>query len=131
MIKVTAAILINNNQVLVAKRKSTDKLPNKWEFPGGKIEGNETAEQCLIRELNEEFGIKIKVLGYFGESIYQYPDFKIKLIAFNCKWLSGQIKSSAHDDYRWVNIDKLEKYDFANADKPLVVKLKKEFKNDF
>jgi 8-oxo-dGTP diphosphatase len=131
MILVTAAILIKDNSVLIAKRKSSDSLPNKWEFPGGKIEDNETAEQCLIRELKEEFGINIKITSYFGDSIYQYPEFKIKLIAFHCKWLDGQIVSSAHDEYKWVRIEKLDKYDFADADIPLVKKLMKEYQNGF
>ena len=130
MIKVTAAIILKDNQALIAKRKSTDSLGNKWEFPGGKIEDNETSEECLVRELKEEFGININVVNYFGESIYQYPDFKIKLIAYKCKWINGQISLNAHDDYKWIPINKLGKYDFAEADKPLVKKLIKEGRYD-
>jgi len=55
MIRVTAAIIINNDRILIAQRLNTDKLAGKWEFPGGKIENNETPEQCLIREMKEEF----------------------------------------------------------------------------
>jgi len=54
IIKVTAAIFVNDGMLLIAKRKSTARLPNLWEFPGGKIELNETPEACLKRELKEE-----------------------------------------------------------------------------
>ncbi len=55
MIQVTAAILVKDNKFLIAKRPAHDKLANKWEFPGGKIEDGETPEECLKRELYEEF----------------------------------------------------------------------------
>jgi 8-oxo-dGTP diphosphatase len=126
MIIVSAAILINNNKVLIAKRKATDKLSNKWEFPGGKVEFNETPEDCLIREKEEEFSIGIKIQSYFGESIYLYPDFKIKLIAYKVLWIEGEINLTDHQDYKWASINELKKFDFAAADIPLVEKLKEE-----
>ena len=55
MIKVTAAIFVQNNKILIAQRKAGDKLEYKWEFPGGKINPGETPEECLARELKEEF----------------------------------------------------------------------------
>ena len=69
MIKVTAAVLIKDGRILIAKRKANDKLANKWEFPGGKIELGESPEECLRREMWEEFQIKISVAEFFGESI--------------------------------------------------------------
>ncbi|NSW92570.1 MAG: NUDIX domain-containing protein [Firmicutes bacterium] len=57
MVKVTAALIVKDNQILIAKRKSNAKLANKWEFPGGKIEAGETPEECLRRELKEELNI--------------------------------------------------------------------------
>ncbi len=126
MINVTAAILIKNGLILIAKRKASDALSNKWEFPGGKIEKGESPEECLIRELKEEFDINTEIEEYFGESIYQYPDFKIKLIAYKVRWITGKIKSTSHDLYKWIKINDIDNYDFAEADRPLVKKLKKE-----
>lgn len=62
MILVTAAIIIKNNKVLIAQRKPYGYLANKWEFPGGKIENDESPESCLVRELKEEFSIDIKII---------------------------------------------------------------------
>ena len=126
MINVTAAILIKDGLILIAKRRASDTLSNKWEFPGGKIEAGESAEDCLVRELKEEFDINTDIEKYFGKSIYQYTDFKIKLIVYKVKWISGRIRSTSHDLYEWIKIDDIDNYDFAEADKPLVKKLKKE-----
>ena len=66
MKNVTAAILINDGKILIAKRGQRDKLPNKWEFPGGKVEEGETPEECLKREMYEEFQIEVVVGEYLG-----------------------------------------------------------------
>jgi 8-oxo-dGTP diphosphatase len=120
MILVTAAILIHNNKLLIAQRKSTDILANKWEFPGGKIEVNETPEDCLIREIKEEFSIDIKIQSHFGNSVYKYPNFIIKLIAYRILWISGEINIIDHQDYKWVSLNELSKFNFAPADIPFL-----------
>jgi len=126
MIEVTAAILIEKDLIFIAKRKSSDTLSNKWEFPGGKIEINETAKECLKRELKEEFNIEVSVGSFFGESIYQYPDLKVKLLAYRVFWRNGKIISTEHEDHKWVSIKEIGKYDFAEADKPFIIQLRKE-----
>ena len=54
---VTAAILVKDGLILIAKRRASDRLGNKWEFPGGTVEDEESPEECLEREMKEEFGI--------------------------------------------------------------------------
>jgi 8-oxo-dGTP diphosphatase len=66
--KVTAAVIFKNGKVLVAQRSPESSLPNKWEFPGGKMEENETPEDCLKREIQEELNIDIKVKEYLCSS---------------------------------------------------------------
>ncbi len=126
MIRVTAAILVKNGKVFIAKRNSSDKLANKWEFPGGKVEAGETFEQCLRRELLEEFGIIAEIGEFFGESIYCYKDAEICLLGFWAYWKSGQLSPSVHNEYKWVYPKELIKYDFAPADLPFVRKLRSE-----
>ena len=58
ILKVTAAILVKDGKILIAKRSSSDRLANKWEFAGGKVKDNEAPEACLKRELNEELNIE-------------------------------------------------------------------------
>ena len=131
MKKVTAAILIKDGLFLIAKRKKEDKLANKWEFPGGKIEKGETAEECLKREIKEELQINVKIGDFFGESLYYYPQGAIQLLAYWAYWESGGIELMVHDEYKWVSIKELDYYDFAPADIPLVKKLKERECNLF
>lgn len=123
MKKVTAAILINDDKVLIAKRKATKKSGDLWEFPGGKIEDGETPEECLKREIKEEFNIDIEVGNFFGESVYRYEHGAIQLLAYFANWKNGAISPAVHEEYRWVNINELDKFDFLPADVPLVTKL--------
>ena len=124
MIDVTAAILIKDGRVLIAKRKATDRLANKWEFPGGKVEDNETPEECLKREMQEELGIDVTVGKYLGESTYHYNHGSIKLLAFRTYWKGGDISLEAHDDYKWILLEQFKEIDFAPADITFVEKLR-------
>jgi len=125
MIDVVAAILENDkNEILLAKRKKGKILEGFWEFPGGKVEEDETPEQGLIRELKEEMNINIKVVEYIGENIHNYERGSINLIAFKAKILSGDIKLVDHDEYIWIDAIKLKDYKLAPADIPIVDLLK-------
>jgi 8-oxo-dGTP diphosphatase len=123
MIDVTAAILVKDGKVLIAKRKSSDKLPDKWEFPGGKVEAGETPQECLKREIQEEFGIDVSVGEFLGESVYHSNHGSIRLLAYLARWQAGNLSLKDHADYAWVMYDQLEEFDFAPADLPFVEKL--------
>ncbi|MDQ7094066.1 8-oxo-dGTP diphosphatase MutT [Desulfosporosinus sp. PR] len=128
MKEVTAAIILKDNKVLIAQRAPGENLAGKWEFPGGKIEAGETPQECLKREIQEELEIDIEVLDYFAQSIYDYSNGTIKLLAFFCRWLSGDVTLKVHSRFAWVSCPELEPYDFAPADISLVQKLKSETK---
>jgi len=123
LINVTAAILYNNGRLLIAKRKETGKLPNVWEFPGGKVESGEAPKDCLKREMEEEFNIGVTIGEYLGESIYHYDHGSIKLLAYITTWVAGEFTLKDHQAIEWVNIDDLSNYNFAPADIPFVEKL--------
>jgi 8-oxo-dGTP diphosphatase len=125
MQNVTAAIITHDRKVLIAKRKANDQQAGKWEFPGGKIRKDETPQQCLAREMREEFGIEVMVGDFFAESIYHYEDQSIRLMAFHAVWTKGNISLNAHAEFRWVSVDQINKFDFAPADVPLVEKLQR------
>lgn len=106
-IQVACAILEKNGLVLAAQRSETMSLPLKWEFPGGKIEANESAAACLERALEEELGIGITILEALPPSDWSYPTFAITLHPFVCTMDGGQIRLAEHKEIRWVNPEQL------------------------
>jgi 8-oxo-dGTP diphosphatase len=121
MIRVSCAIIINPfDQVLVTQRSPLMPLPLKWEFPGGKIEENETAEECLIREIKEELNIEIEITGSLRPNDHRYPDKLIRLIPFICRQKDGEIVLKEHADYKWLDVKDLLDLDWAEADLPVV-----------
>jgi len=123
MITVTAGILFKDSRVFIGKRKPAGRLAGRWEFPGGKVEGGETPEACLKRELEEELEIEAMVGDRLGESLYGYDFGTVKVLFFRVYWDGGEIHSKDHDEYGWVPLDQLKGYDFVPADRPFVERL--------
>lgn len=120
ILTVTAALIKSDGKYLVGKRKINKSLGGKWEFPGGKLENNETPQECLRRELTEEFGIKTIIGSYVGESQYDYSFGSIRLIAYEVEYISGEFQLIDHDEIKWVSPKNLSDFDLAPADIPLL-----------
>jgi 8-oxo-dGTP diphosphatase len=125
MIKVTCAIILFDDKILVTQRSEEMKLPLKWEFPGGKLEENESEIDCIKREIKEEINIEIDIVKQLSDSFYDYGSFQIKLIPFVANYLSGTIKLAEHKKYRLLAASELKELDWAEADKPIVEELLK------
>ncbi len=119
MKKVTAAIIFKNNCVLLARRGTGQTLEGYWEFPGGKIENNETPQECLERELSEELGVMATAGKIIAESVYKYDHGAIKLLAIETEIESESFTLSVHDKIEWVQQDNLIDYKLAPADIPI------------
>jgi 8-oxo-dGTP diphosphatase len=120
IVNVTCAIILIENKILVAQRSDKMKLPLKWEFPGGKLEENETEIDCVKREIKEEINIDIEVIKKLSSSIYDYGAFKINLIPFIAKYIDGEIRLAEHKDYKLLEKVELLGLDWAEADLPIV-----------
>ena len=118
--RVTAAVLFKDGKVLVAQRGPNDKLANKWEFPGGKVEPGEAPEACLKRELQEELGIDVSVGEYLCSSCFDYRHISIELMAFVCDWVGGNLEKNEHQSLAWIEPSALKGMDMAPADWPIV-----------
>lgn len=128
MIRVSCAIILNSNQqVLVTQRSSQMSHPLQWEFPGGKIEENETAEECLIREIREELNIDIEISSRLSPKKHQYPDKLILLIPFICRHLNREILLKEHAEYKWLDSKDLLDLDWAEADIGVVMEYLKRY----
>lgn len=119
-ITVVAALIINNNKLLIAKRSTGDpNVLGKWEFPGGKVKPEEDEKHAIEREINEEFELKIKAKEYIINNICEYPTKTVDLRLYSCDYISGDFHLHDHSEYAWVEKDKLLDYDLAPADIPL------------
>ncbi|AUC85061.1 DNA mismatch repair protein MutT [Polaribacter sp. ALD11] len=119
-ITVTCAIIHFDDKILAVQRSQTMKLPLKWEFAGGKIEPDESEIDCIKREIFEELNISIEIKERLTPVTHQYPNFKIKLIPFTAKYLSGELKLREHVNYLLANTEELLKLDWAEADLPIL-----------
>lgn len=121
---VTAGIICYKNKILIAQRIRTKKPPLLWEFPGGKVEKGETLQECLKREIKEEFDLDIRVEEFFISSTYEYEFGAIKLETFFAQAATDKInKLDSHEDYRWVETSELNNFEFSPADIPIVNEL--------
>lgn len=124
MQKVTAAVIVQNGKYLIARRQAGGSLGEKWEFPGGKVEQGETPEQGLVREIGEEFDVKVKVGKFIGSHKFKNKEREYELMAYFTEILSGTITLTVHDEMRWVKIHEFDDFDFAESDKAIIEVLK-------
>ncbi len=122
MIEVVAAIIKVNNKFLCCQRNKNkyEYISKKYEFPGGKIEKNETKEEALRREIREELGLKIYIDKLVKTIDYSYPDFNIRMHCFLCSVDNFDIKLNDHISYRLMEVDKLHLLDWVPADLELI-----------
>jgi mutator protein MutT len=123
VITVTAAVIIENGHVLIARRNDRE-LAGLWEFPGGKLESGETARQCLIREIFEELCFKIDVGEFLDSTQIQKNNTLIDLNAYICTRRDrNDVVLKVHSEIAWVNKTTIKQFKFITADMIFVEKL--------
>jgi 8-oxo-dGTP diphosphatase len=117
MTTVVAAVIERNGSILIAQRKRTAQHPLKWEFPGGKVEPDETPEAAVVRELHEELGIRPQVGPEIGRYEFQYEGrWPIMLMFYRVAEFSGEPKNLDFEQILWVTREQLGDYDFLEGD---------------
>ncbi len=117
MTTVVAAVIERGGRILIGQRKNTSHHPLKWEFPGGKVEPDETPEEAAIRELGEELAIGAKIAGEIMRYEYQYPGRPpILLIFYRVTDFEGQPENRDFEQIRWEIPERLGDYDFLEGD---------------
>lgn len=124
-IEVVAAVIRQDGAILCVQRPENNKkyISKKWEFPGGKVEPNESLHAALQREIEEELALKITVCDLIQVVQHAYPDFDLTMHVFFCDLLRGDLILREHIDYRWLPVSKLSALDWAAADVPIVEEL--------
>lgn len=126
-IPVVGAIIVKENKILCAQRGNEKALPGMWEFPGGKIEPDETAQAALARELIEELKIEVTIAEEAYEvTEYVYPFGKVVLTTFICHLIGGKPELTEHQKIKWLDPKDLNQLIWAPADIPAVEKLMAE-----
>lgn len=117
---VGAVIINNNNEVLVARRAAFKPNPGYFEFPGGKVEVDETNQEALQRELFEEMDIEIEVLDIIASTYFQYDTFDVNLNFYAARILNGEIVLKDHSEIRWFNFEQLLECEMLESNKPIL-----------
>ena len=127
MKEVTAAIIRKGDKILICQRGKDDELPMLWEFPGGKLEADETLEQCIIREIMEELSLEIEVIDIYAKTIYRFNQKEIYFTFFNAQIIAGEMMLNVHNDAKWVSINEMKDYEFMPADIEIAERLRNSF----
>lgn len=115
-----AVIRNSEGMILIDRRRPGGYLGGFWEFPGGKIEGDETIEDCIKREIREEIDIEISVDSHLITIEHTYPHFSVCLQVYNCTYLMGDPQPIECDEIRWVSPHELANYKFPEANFQIV-----------
>lgn len=124
-LEVVAGIIKYDGKILCTQR-DLDKhgyVSYMWEFPGGKIEPNETQVDALKRELMEELNMNVSVDNFFCTTTYTYPTLEIKMHCYICNTTKPTVDLNVHKAYKWLNISDLKSLNWAFADREVVDKL--------
>ena len=120
------ALLDADGRVLLAKRPEGKSMAGLWEFPGGKLQPEETPEQALVRELKEELGIDTRrsCLAPFTFASHAYEDFQLLMPLFVCRVWQGRATPREGQELAWVRPSRLGDYAMPPADVPLIAMLR-------
>jgi len=124
IVRVVAAIIRREGQILITRRPDNVHLAGLWEFPGGKVEPDESLQTALMREIREELGVEIEVLDERFRIQHDYPTRSVELHFFEATLIAGDPKPLDVADMRWVSPNDLDQFDFPEADRELILLLK-------
>lgn len=123
-ISVVGAVIVRDGRVFAAQRGEGGSLPGLWEFPGGKIEPDETPEAALAREIVEELSCDVSVGDRLVTTTHLYDFGEVTLTTFYCQLVSGEPHLTEHASMRWLLPTELEDVEWAPADLPAVARIK-------
>lgn len=122
-IEVVAAVIRNAEGQIFATQRGYGEFKDRWEFPGGKLEPGETAEQALIREIREELDTTVSVDTFLCTVDWDYPQFHLTMHCYLCSVVSGNLELKEHEAARWLSPDALSSLDWLPADRDVVNKI--------
>lgn len=128
-VNVVAAVIcddLNRKNKVFATQRGYGEYKDGWEFPGGKIEENESPEEALIREIREELGVTIAVHDLIDIIDHDYPDFHLHMFCYWATVTDGHLMLLEHEDARWLDEESLETVEWLPADRGLLTRISTE-----
>jgi 8-oxo-dGTP diphosphatase len=122
-IRVVAALVEREGRYLITQRRETAVLPLLWDFPGGRVEENESDEAALAREVDERLGATVEVGQLISFVNHPYEKYAVDLYLYECTLLSDQFHCRAVKEYAWVTSKEMESYSFTPVDEASMSKL--------
>ena len=116
VVRVVAAVIAVEGRYLITQRRRTAVLANLWEFPGGKVEPNETNAAALAREIEERLGVEIEVGQMISFVRHPYENYTVDLHLYECRLLTLDLSTRGVQAFRWIRSDEFDAYEFAPAD---------------
>ncbi|MBP5975744.1 8-oxo-dGTP diphosphatase MutT [Brasilonema sp. CT11] len=121
------AVIWNDlGEILIDRRRSEGLMGGLWEFPGGKVERNESIEECIKREISEELAIEIEVGEHLITIDHTYTHLRVTLIVHHCRYVAGVPQPIECEEIRWVSLDELGNYTFPEANSQIIAVLQPE-----
>jgi A/G-specific adenine glycosylase len=112
---IAVGVVYKNDHMLITRRKPEGLLGGLWEFPGGKVQENESPEKACIREIKEEVNLNVTVDGHISQVKHAYTHFKILMDVFLCRYVYGEVKLNGPEDFRWITLGEIDQYPFPKA----------------
>lgn len=128
-LQVVAAVIRNGNRIFATQR-GYGPYKDKWEFPGGKIENDETPEEALKREVLEELDVKISVEKLIDTIEFDYPEFHLSMKCFWAEIQCGEPVLLEHEDAKWLTVEELNTVKWLPADISILGSIAKELNKD-
>ena len=127
-ITVSGAIILRTNPAtqkkeIFATQRGYGDFKGGWEIPGGKLEPNETPEQCIVREIQEELSTQVKAEQILGVVDYDYPTFHLTMHCILCTIVSGNLQLIEHEASRWLTKETLHTVNWLPADVEILPKI--------
>ena len=129
MVDVVAALIRDGERFLICKRPAHKARALMWEFPGGKVEAEESPQDALIRECMEELDITLDVGGLYMQVTHEYPDILIRLSLYEAVIASGELRGKEHEALCWILPREIPDYEFCPADVDIIHRIRREGRN--
>lgn len=114
----------SDGRILIARRPAGSFLGGLWEFPGGKVEAGESPADALVREMDEELGIRVEAGRLILDEAHRYPDRSVRLLFFECRILGGQPRPRAAEELVWCEPGELGRYAMPEGNRGLLKHLR-------